>query len=141
MLRCDARQPLCVQPSQHAHRDQRDKKSSTNAPRSGATNTGPIDISGPDIAHTRLAIFTLPRLANIATKLPDHVARRPVLADQKPTIAVAIGRSAAYGRRVLPDQLREVADLVRELALLVVVVAFFVRPAVDGEGWSRVALG
>jgi hypothetical protein len=83
----------------------------------------------------------LPRLANVATKLPNHVPWRPVLADQKPTSTVAIGRSAAYGRRVLPDQLREVADFVRELALLVVVVALFVGPAVDGEGGSRIALG
>ena len=83
----------------------------------------------------------MPQLANITTELPDDIAWRPVLAEQKPTSIVAIGRPTANGSRVLPNQLRKVADFVRELALLVVVVAFLVRPAIDGESRSRISLG
>ena len=117
--RYDSRHTLCIQPGKHAHRDQRDKKSSTDALASGTTRIRlavsilfrAVNISSANITHTRLAVFALAWLSNVATKISNHVSWRVVFAKQEPAVVAAISRSAAYGRRVLPDQLREVTCL------------------------------
>lgn len=118
---------------QHSHRDQRSEPPSTT--RDTTCTTEP-----------RLPVLALPRLADIAAESAFHIPRRIILADQIPSIRAvgaitgAIHRAAAHGCRRLPDQLGVVTGAFGELLLLVVVLAFFVGPGVDGEGWSRVVL-
>jgi hypothetical protein len=131
----DACQPLDVQTSKDAHRDQHDEELSTNTPsiRPRLVVFLIIFVLSSRVTDPRLAAFALSRLANILAECSNRIASGTILADQKPTNIITIGRPAANRRCVLPDQLGEVSSFGCEFAFLVIVIAFFVGPAVDGK--------
>ena len=108
--------------SKNLHHHQRNKQPSIHTP----PNTR---------SQSRLTIHALSRLTHILSKLAKHVPSGIILTHEQPAVVPAIRRAAAHARRVLPHQLREVADVCGELLLLVVVVVLLVGPGVDCKGW------
>jgi hypothetical protein len=85
------------------------------------------------VTDPRLATFALSRLADILAEGSNGIASWTILADQKPSNLIATSRPAANRRCVLPDQLGEVSSFGCEFAFLVIIIALFVGPAVDGK--------
>lgn len=97
--------------------------------------------------HPSIEAQSTSTLLDILLEVADDIASRIVFADEIPAlgtlaiIVVAFDRATADFRRLLPDQLGEVARLLAEFGFAVVVFALLARPSVDGEVGGWVALG
>ena len=97
--------------------------------------------------HSSIEAQSTSTLLDILLEVANDIASGIVLADEIPAlgtlaiVVVAFDRATADFRRLLPDQLGEVARLLAEFGFAVVVFALLARPSVDGEVGGWVALG
>lgn len=76
------------------------------------------------IAPTR----TIDRPADLITKLANHISSRPVFAHQVPALGAAETTPASYSKCVLPHELREMACVLSESWIIIVVVFDLICP-------------